>query len=295
MRVLVNGVHLYFDIEGAGLVPDGPTMCAKPTLLLLHGGPGMDHSLYKPAYSALADVAQVVYLDHRGNGRSEAGPRDLWTLAQWADDVHEFCRVLGIERPIVCGVSFGGMVAMAYAARHPEHPAKLILTSTTMAWAAHNKARVTMFRRLGGAVAGALAHRRFVNADTSADVLEQWLHVALPLYTRQPLSADALARSVMKDEVRVWFNQPGGEAHSFNLKPGLERVRCPTLVMGGTLDPMTPIECQRDIAAALPHHLVQYEEFADCGHGVVGDAPTAALAVMRGFIAPISPPAAAAA
>ena len=93
-------------------------------------------------------------------------------------------------------------------------------------------------------------------------MLEQWLHVALPLYTRQPLSADALARSVMKDEVRVWFNQPGGEAHSFNLKPGLERVRCPTLVMGGTLDPMTPIECQRDIAAALPANLVSYEAAA---------------------------------
>ena len=52
MKVLVNGVHLYFDIEGAGLVPDGPSMRSKPTLLLLHGGPGADHSLYKPAYGA---------------------------------------------------------------------------------------------------------------------------------------------------------------------------------------------------------------------------------------------------
>ena len=290
MRVLVNGVHLYFDVEGAGLVADGPRMRQKPTLLLLHGGPGMDHSLYKPGYSALAEVAQVVYLDHRGNGRSDDGPRELWTLAQWADDVHEFCRVLGIDHPIVCGVSFGGFVAMAYAARHPEHPAKLILTSTTVAWAAHNDARVAMFERLGGASAGALAHRRFVLADTSAEVLEQWLREALPLYTRRPLSAEALARSVMNDEVRVWFNRPGGEAQTFNLKPGLAHVRCPTLVMGGTLDPMTPIECQRDIAADLPANLVSYEEFADCGHGVVGDAPEAALAVMRRFIAQYTAP-----
>ena len=50
MHVLVNGVRLFFDIEGAKLVPDGPVMREKPTLLLLHGGPGFDHSIYKPAY-----------------------------------------------------------------------------------------------------------------------------------------------------------------------------------------------------------------------------------------------------
>ena len=53
MFVEVNGARLYFDVEGAGLVPDGPGMREKPTLLLLHGGPGVDHSIYKPAFSAL--------------------------------------------------------------------------------------------------------------------------------------------------------------------------------------------------------------------------------------------------
>ena len=52
MRVLVNGVQLFFDVEGASHVPDGPSMREKPTLLLLHGGPGFDHSIYKPAYSS---------------------------------------------------------------------------------------------------------------------------------------------------------------------------------------------------------------------------------------------------
>jgi pimeloyl-ACP methyl ester carboxylesterase len=93
MHVLVNGVRLFFDVEGAKLVPDGPAMREKPTLLLLHGGPGFDHSIYKPAYSALADIAQIVYLDHRGNGRSEDGPRESWNLAQWGDDVRAFCDI----------------------------------------------------------------------------------------------------------------------------------------------------------------------------------------------------------
>src|SRR6266571_466585 len=106
MLVHVNGAKLYFDVEGAGLVPDGATMRQKPTLVLLHGGPGFDHSMYKPAFSALADIAQVVYLDHRGNGRSTGDDPATWNLAQWGDDVKAFCDTLGIERPIVYGASF---------------------------------------------------------------------------------------------------------------------------------------------------------------------------------------------
>jgi pimeloyl-ACP methyl ester carboxylesterase len=60
MHVVVNGVRLFFDVEGAKFVPDGPVMREKPTLLMLHGGPGADHSIYRPAYSALSDIA----LDH---------------------------------------------------------------------------------------------------------------------------------------------------------------------------------------------------------------------------------------
>ena len=95
MHVLVNGVRLFFDVEGAGLLPDGPAMREKPTLLMLHGGPGADHSIYRPSYAGLAEVAQIVYLDHHGNGRSEDGPQEAWTLAQWGDDVRAFCDALG--------------------------------------------------------------------------------------------------------------------------------------------------------------------------------------------------------
>ena len=104
MHVLVNGVKLYFDVEGAGLVPDGQRMREKPVLILLHGGPGADHSLYKPRYGELTDLAQVIYLDHRANGRSESGPVATWNLDQWADDLLGFCEQLGIEKP--CAVSY---------------------------------------------------------------------------------------------------------------------------------------------------------------------------------------------
>src|SRR5258708_6332539 len=130
MRVQVGDVRLFFDVEGTKLRPDGPGMREVPTLLLLHGGPGSDHSPYKPAFAALTDVIQVVYLDHRGAGRSDRGSPERWNLAQWADDVKAFCDVLEIQNPIVLGISFGGFVAMAYATRYPDHPGKLILIGT---------------------------------------------------------------------------------------------------------------------------------------------------------------------
>src|SRR5215469_1796233 len=131
MKILVGDLRLFVDVEGASLRVDGPQMRQAPTLLLLHGGPFIDHSMFKPEHSQLCDAAQLVYLDHRGRGRSERGDRAKWNLEQWGNDVHAFCDALEIE---MMGVSFGGIVAMSYATRHPEHAAGLILCSTMARW-----------------------------------------------------------------------------------------------------------------------------------------------------------------
>ncbi|MEO6842338.1 MAG: alpha/beta hydrolase [Bradyrhizobium sp.] len=286
MHVSVNGVRLFFDIEGTKLVPHGPLMQEKPTLLMLHGGPGSDHSIYRPAYSALADIAQIVYLDHRGNGRSDDGPQDGWNLAQWGDDVRAFCDALGIVDPIVLGASFGGMVALAYATRHPAHPSKLVLISTEAVGGSYPDRRVELFERFGGPEVGALARRRFLEFRGHPDQASRdaWGRLAMPLYFRIPRDPDVARRAVKRPEVSRWFTRPGGESDTFNMFPDLHRIRCPTLVLGGEEDPMHPIESQADIAAALPAHLVQFARFANCGHAVVPDAPEQAMAVIRDFI-----------
>lgn len=71
----------------------------------------------------------------------------------------------------------------------------------------------------------------------------------------------------------------GGEGRSFNMFPDRHLIRCPTLILGGENDPMHPIESQADVAVALPSHLVQFERFSNCGHGVVPDAPERAMAI----------------
>lgn len=244
----------------------------------------MDHSGYKPRFAQLADIAQVVFLDHRGNGRSDPGPRDSWTLAQWGDDVHAFCEAVGIARPIVMGTSFGGMVALAYATRHPAHPGKLILVSTEAAGGTHLAQRIALFERLGGPEVAALARRRFIDGQVDAAMLEAWIRLAFPVYTRTPRDPAAIQRAILHPEVNIWFTRPGGEGRTFNFLPLLHCIQCPTLVLGGEEDPMTPIACQEDIVAALPPHLVRFERFPGCGHGVVTDAPERAMGIIGDFI-----------
>ena len=253
-------------------------MIRRPTVVVLHGGPGMDHSPFKGELASLVEIAQVVYIDHRGNGRSDAGPREKWTLDQWGDDVRSVCDVLGIERPIVMGQSFGGMVAMAYAARHPGHAAGLIFSSTS---ARKNEERnLAVFERLGGSQVREIA--RAFYADPGDETLGPFMMEAMPLYTRRPGDPDGSSRTVYRLEVLYDFFR--NEYQTFDLLPGLANVECPTLVLGGEDDPTTPIDDQVDIAAALPGALVEFHRFADCGHGAYRDQAETALPIIREFI-----------
>jgi proline iminopeptidase len=274
------GVQLFVDIEGPGFVPDGPRLREKPTLLLLHGGPGFDHSSFKPLFSRLADVAQIVYVDHRGHGRSTRRPASEWTLDIWADDIVRLCDALGIVKPIVLGQSFGGFVAQRYIARHPGHAGKVVLSSTAPALNLERK--LAMFERLGGAPARALAQAFWT--QPCAQTWAPYNAVCRPLYNpKPPADAQASARVIAVED--ILFTSAGGEQQTMNLLPGLAAAQCPVLVMAGEEDPVTPVQDALDIAAALPPQWVQLERFAGCGHGVWRDDADAAMAVLRRFIA----------
>jgi proline iminopeptidase len=291
VKVLVNGVRLFVEVVGTRFVPEGPRMVERPTLILLHGGPGADHSIYRPDMDRLADVAQLVYVDHRGNGRSEGDDPAAWNLAQWGDDVRGLADALGIERPIVYGASFGGMVALSYAVRHPGHAAALILACTAARGGAHTQRRVDLFEQLGGPAAGALARRRLIGGDTSLEVIQRWRELCVPVYSNEPDPPEVATRMVNRPEVTQWFSRADGELASFDLRPAMAAIAAPVLLMGGELDPMLPIENLHDIAAALPRARLQTEVFAGCRHMLARDDPERFFALMRRFIAAQDTPA----
>jgi proline iminopeptidase len=108
MELHVNGTTLYFDVVGAGLNP-AASYRQRPTLLILHGGPGFDHTYLRPWLDSVSEVAQLIYIDLRGCGRSQRHSNEYYQLGILADDVVLLCQELAIEHPIVLGQSFGGV------------------------------------------------------------------------------------------------------------------------------------------------------------------------------------------
>ncbi len=280
MRIEVApGRRLFVDIEGPQWVVDGACLREKPTLIVLHGGPGYDHSSFKPAFSALAEVAQIIYVDHRGHGRSDRCPSEEWTLDTFADDVVRLSDALGLVKPMVLGQSFGGFVAQRYLACHPAHAARVVLSSTSHHFGLERK--LAMFERLGGAGARQVAQAFWSepNVSTWAD----YQRLCNPLYNTTPGDPRARQRTVFNDD--ILFHWVRGEQREMKLLPGLSAVRCPVLVLAGEQDPVTPLQDAQDIAAAIPAPWGRLVSIAGAGHGTWRDRPEQAMAVLREFIA----------
>ncbi|MDW5415785.1 alpha/beta hydrolase [Iodobacter sp. CM08] len=280
MRIQIKpNIRLFVDIEGAGLVPDGPVMREKPTLILLHGGPGYDHVSFKPAFSQLTDIAQIVYYDHRGHGRSDPRPSHELTLDYFADDIVRLCDALGISKPIVLGQSFGGFVAQRYIARHPAHASRVVLSSTAATLSLVRK--LAMFEQLGGTAARDAAERFWLAPNEST--WPEYKRLCKPLYTQTKAANNhAAQRATFKPD--ILFTWANSEQQEMNLLPGLAQAQCPVLVLAGELDPVCTLADAQDIAKALPQQWAQLATFTACGHGVWRDAPEAAFAQLRKFI-----------
>lgn len=280
MKITVNGSKLYFDVEGISYDVDGAEADERPTLILLHGSPGnSDHTVFKPVFRQLRDVAQVVYLDMSGSGRSDDPTDGDFSLERWADDLVEFCDLLGIEKPIVLGNSAGGMVAATYGIRHPDHPGKLVLSSTQARLDPQRCLEV--FDRLGGEPAKAAAHLALVESGDMGSFVD-YAKVCMPLYN--PTSRPAPAHTIFRRDCAVAFHQLGGVWHTMDFLDELGAIRCPTLVLAGEDDPVTPVEDSEDIVANLDPSIVRFERFANAGHGVWIDHNDRAFAVLREFI-----------
>lgn len=279
MYVDVDGAQLFFDTVGAQLAIEDDRMQERGTLIVMHGGPGLDHTMLRPYFDRFADTYQVVYLDHRGNGRS-TGERDSWTLAQWGRDVKVFCDRLGITSPVVYGNSFGGMVAISYAIQFPDHPGKLILSST--AARLHLATTIALMHERGGEKARTVAERFWTRPDEQA--MQEYMAVCLPLYNPKPNPEDAAAlrRSIIKPQVTRHFVL--GEMRTMDALTAVARIACPTLILAGGYDPITPPICSEEILAALEPGIGEIHVFPEAGHGVHRDDPTGAERVLRDFL-----------
>lgn len=275
---------MFFDVDGleARSRPDGPE--ARPTMICLHGGPGVDHSIFKPFLAPLADVAQVVYLDLRGNGRTDRSSPDHWNLATWGADIGAFCDAVGVDKPIVFGHSFGAAVALAYATQFPDHPAGLLLSGTT--GTIDRGSVAAAFGRLGGPTAEVAAAAHFAD-PLSVQAAQAFEDICIPLYLGDTDFGEALRGVITNDEVREHY--AAHEAMIFDFTESTGLIRCPTLIVAGSNDPFCPPDTLERFASGFAPSSATTTVYPNVGHAPYRDATTEFVAEAIRFVASIGP------
>lgn len=274
---------MFLDINGNRLNVDVLGREDAPVLIALHGAPGLG-SLAEPraTFGPLADVFRVIVFDARGSGRSEGnGP---FTHEQWVADVEALREWAGADRFVIAGGSYGGFIAMEYAIRHPERLAAMVLRDTSPDHANEEMARAN-------ALASARVEldlgkfERIMDGRTrdDEDLRECWAEI-LPLYDHVYDPA-AVTRKVeattYRYETHNWAfteNMP-----SYDIKEQLSRVTCPTLVVVGRDDWITPVACSETIASLIPG--ARLEIFEKSGHSPQVEEAEKFQSVVRDFLA----------
>lgn len=279
MYVKVNGTHLFFDVAGSLLQPVGVEMKPKPVVIALHGGPGYDHS-YLRSLDPLGDVAQVVSLDLRGQGRSARHHQDYYQLGIMTDDVAAVCAELELEKPIVLGHSFGGWVALTLAVRHPELPGGLLLCSTSPRGI--DCLDLDLVERLAGMELREIAARDAVG-QASEEERRRFGQALLPIFNDPPrpeLLATIFSRMILNRELVESMEKRLRK--EYDVRPQLPSIMVPTLVLHGRYDWVTSLHGAEEIAQHIPQ--ARLHVFERAGHILPVEAPAELIQVIHAFL-----------
>ena len=284
MRAAVRGTELYFDVEGAGLVADGPRMREKPIAFVLHGGPGGDHTGFKPGMSPLAEHMQLVYIDHRGHGRSAAGDPARYTLDENVEDLEALRRYLGLGPIAVIGTSYGGMVAMAYAARHPASVSKLVLIVTAADGGFRDRAK-SWIEEHGTPDQQRVCALLWSGRLETPEQMAEYYAVMGPLYSKTYSRENAASTRSRATYTPAAINnafKPDGFLARMDLRPELARITAPTLILAGRHDWICPPRYSEEINRLIPGSTLQV--FENSSHSIRADEPDALNISLARFI-----------
>ncbi len=240
--------------KGMGLVPDGDVMRERPVAFLIHGGPGGDHTGFKPAFTPLSSHMQLVYFDHRGQGRSAEGDPARYTLDENVEDMEALRQHLGLGPIVSIGTSYGGMVAMAHAARYPASVSHLVLIVTAAHSGFIDRAK-QIVRQRGTAEQQRVCDMLWAGELNTVEHLGHYYEVMAPLYSRRFDASTATTARSRGRQSPVPFNRafaPDGFLRNYDLRPELANIRAPTLILAGRHDWICAPEFSEEIHRLIP-------------------------------------------
>jgi len=223
----VGGLRIAYERTGSG-----------PALVLLHGYVGDGTTTWRHQLDNLSGEYTVVAWDAPGAGRSCEPPKHF-TMADYADCLSSFVDGLGLDRPHVAGLSFGGALAIDFHRRHPAVARSLVLVSAYAGWAGS----------LPTEVAEARLRQALMLADLSP---EEFVDTLLPTMfsdSTRPETVDAFRAPMLA------FHPAGframARASAEDLRGGLDRIDVPTLLVYGDRDVRAPRAVAEGLHAAI--------------------------------------------
>jgi len=273
-------VPLYWCAYGAG----------EPALVL-HGGPGASHDYLLPQMLQLAPGRALHFYDQRGGGRSRHDDdREPITWQSQVDDVGRVMREMALDRPLLVGYSWGGLLALLHAVSASERgetailPKRLVLIDpapVTRAW--REEFETEFARRQQGPTVQALRSELSASGLRERDPAayrQRAFEVSVAGYFADPRRARDLTpfRVTGRVQQSIWAS-----LGDFDLRPALAALRAraaiPTLVVHGRQDPI-PLASSEACARALDGELVVLD---DCGHVPYVEQPAGLFAAVERF------------
>lgn len=259
-------------------------------VMVLHGGPGLDHYEFADYLDPLTDQYHLILVDQRAQGRSDKAPEATWALDQMARDVSGLAQALGLARYAVLGHSYGAFVALQHAVLAPGAATATIVSSgiPSMRYMTEVAANLERFEPLDlrEQVANSWAREATVQTQADMDALmaDQWpFHFANPRDPRIPeyhAKCGLAAGAVYAPEVLRHFSRD--DVGGIEVEAQLHTVTQPVLVLAGRHDRTCVPAAAEATAKGIP--LAELRIFEHSGHMTFVEEPEAYLATVRDFL-----------
>ena len=275
---LINGTQLYCKSIGTG-VP----------LVILHGGPGLDHSYLLPQMEKLADTYELIFFDQRGCGKSSIRvDSSAMTLDALVEDIDRIRDAYNLSTMNLMGHSWGGLLAMFYAIKHGDRLNSLILVNSTPPTSALRSASFKLMeerttREDSLAQAALVRTAGFKRREPAA--MQEYFRLLFRGTFRNRLMADELTLTFGPDygarSKLVQHLAKDPQLQTYNLLGKLETIKCPVLIIGSDYD-LSPPESNERIHKHIEGS--RYVVMKNCGHFPFIEAPAQFFPAVRDFL-----------
>lgn len=253
---------LHYETEGIG-----------PPIVFIHGL-GATSNVWHAQRTVLSGYFRVIVYDRSGCGRSPRA-RDGCSIDGWADELAGLLDQLDVAAAVVVGHSLGSMIAQRFAAKYPDRTRALVLAGGEAALSPRGRDILT-------------ERAQTIEADGLTAAVDPWLSGVLSPATRAANPALAgLLRAMFLAYDDATYAQHARALRDGDVREGNAQIRCPTLLLVGDQDPVTPLSWQQEIAAAIGGSRIRI--IPDTAHMTMLEAPSVFNTALLEFLAGLEP------